>query len=322
MRIALVLGSGGAKGYAHIGVIEELKSRGHEIAVISGSSMGAVVGGLEAAGTLDEFRDWACSLSHLEVLRYMDIGLGRGGVLKAERFISKLDELCDGVHIEDLPLAFTAVATDITARREVWFQRGPLASAIRASIAVPGFIAPVLLGDHLLVDGGVLNPVPVEPTLGVPTDVTISVSLHGRDSLFDMQLLADAGNLENLDDEGESSPLSKRIGEKIAGFFSPTSQATSQASPQVSLQDGPESPQEEGHSLIVADGRASIVDVMEMSLSTMEAKMEKIRQAVFPAHVHIDIPADVCSTWDFYRAAEVIEVGRERAIEAFDRVGL
>lgn len=314
MRIALVLGSGGAKGYAHIGVIEELKSRGHEIAVISGSSMGAVVGGLEAAGTLDEFRDWACSLSHLEVLKYMDIGLGRGGVFKAERFIAKLDELCDGIHIEDLPLAFTAVATDITARREVWFQRGPLASAIRASIAVPGFIAPVLLGDHLLVDGGVLNPVPVEPTLGVPTDVTVSVSLHGRDSLFDMQLLADAGNVENLDDEGESSPLAKRIGEKIAGFFSPT--------PQASSQDAPELPQEEEHSLIVSDGRASIVDVMEMSLSTMEAKMEKIRQAVFPAHVHIDIPADVCSTWDFYRAGEVIEVGHKRAIETFDRVGL
>lgn len=312
MRIALVLGSGGAKGYAHIGVIEELKSRGHEITVISGSSMGAVVGGLEAVGALEEFRDWACSLSYLEVLRYMDIGLGRGGVLKAERFISKLDELCAGICIEDLPIAYTAVATDITARREVWFQRGPLTSAIRASIAVPGFIAPVLLGDHLLVDGGVLNPVPVEPTVAVPTDLTIAVSLQGRDSLLDMQLLADAANLESLDDEGESSPLSRRIGEKIASFFSQNplhSQELSEVT-------------EEEKQLIMADGRASIVDVMEMSLNTMEAKMERIRRAVFPAHLHIDIPSDVCSSWEFHRAEEVIGVGRERAIEAFDRLGL
>lgn len=313
MRIALVLGSGGAKGYAHIGVIEELKARGHDIAVISGASMGAVVGGLEAAGMLDEFRDWACSLNYLDMLRYMDIGLGRGGVLKAERFISKVNELCDDIAIEELPIPFTAVATDITARREVWFQRGPLASAMRASIAVPGFIAPVLLGDHLLVDGGVLNPVPVEPTLGVPTDVTISVSLHGRDSLSNMQLLADAGNLENLDDEAESFPLAKRVGERIAGFFS---------NPHTSASDDSELSPDEEKTLIVADGRASLVDVLEMSLSTMEAKMEKIRQAVFPAHMHIDIPADVCSTWDFHRAQEVIEVGRERAVEAFDLFGL
>ena len=150
MRIALVLGSGGAKGYAHSGVIDELKARGHEIAVVSGSSMGAVVGGLEAAGALDDFRDWACSLSYLDVLRYMDIALGRGGVLKAERIVSRIAELCDNANIEDFPFPSTAVATDITARREVWFQRGPFASAIRASIAVPGVIAPVLLGDHLL----------------------------------------------------------------------------------------------------------------------------------------------------------------------------
>lgn len=312
MRIALVLGSGGAKGYAHIGVIDELKARGHEISVISGSSMGAVVGGLEAAGVLNEFRDWACSLSSLEVLRYMDIGLGRGGVIKAERFIAKLDELYQGVNIEDLPIPFTAVATDITARREVWFQRGPLASAIRASIAVPGFIAPVLLGDHILVDGGVLNPVPVEPTVAVPTDVTVAVSLQGRDSHLDMQLLADAGNLESLDGEDESSPLSRRIGEKISAFFSQTP-LQSQTPSEVF---------EEDKQLIMADGRASIVDVMEMSLNTMEAKMEKIRQAVFPAHIHIDIPSDVCSSWEFHRAEEVIEVGREHAIEAFDYIGL
>lgn len=314
MRIALVLGSGSAKGYAHIGVIDELKARGHDISVISGSSMGALVGGLEAAGKLDEFREGACSLSYLDMLRYVDIGLGRGGVLKAERVIAKLDELCDGLTIEELPVPFTAVATDITARREVWFQRGPLTSAIRASIGVPGFIAPVLLGDHLLVDGGVLNPVPVEPTLGVPTDLTVAVSLHGHDSLLDMQLLADATNLESLDEEAESSPIAKRIGEKMAGFFS--------SNPQAPEQDDSKLSPDEGETLIVADGRASIVDVMDMSLSTMEAKIEKIRQAVFPAHVHIDIPEDVCSSWDFHRANEVIEVGRERAVAAFNKIGL
>ena len=313
MRIALVLGSGGAKGYAHIGVIEELKARGHEISVISGASMGAVIGGLEAAGVLGDFRDWASSLSYFDVLRFMDIGLGRGGILKAERIISRIGEICGDVNIEDLPIPYTAVSSDVTAQREVWFQRGPLTSAMRASIGIPGFIAPVLLDEHLLVDGGVLNPIPVEPTLAVPTDVTVAVSLHGRDPFQASQLIADAGNVESLDeDSGDSSVFSRFIGDKIAGFFSQNSHDAEEMEAEI----------EEERRLIVADGRASIVEVMEKSLTVLEDRMEQVRKAISPANVYVEVPADVCSTWDFHRADEVSEVGRELAIDAFDCAGL
>ncbi|AWE41905.1 MULTISPECIES: patatin-like phospholipase family protein [unclassified Actinobaculum] len=183
MRIALVLGSGGARGYAHIGVIDELKDRGHEIVTIAGTSMGAVIGGLEAAGGLPGFSQWAQSLTYFSMLRQMDVTLTGAGMVKAARIIEKIDEFCGKACIEDLPIPFTAVATDITARREVWFQRGPLSSAIRASMALPGFITPVIMNDHILVDGGVYNPVPVAPTFAVPSDLTVAVSLGGRQGL-------------------------------------------------------------------------------------------------------------------------------------------
>ncbi|MDO5697545.1 MAG: patatin-like phospholipase family protein [Dermatophilus congolensis] len=179
MRIALVLGSGGARGYAHIGVIQVLRENGHEIVAISGSSMGAMVGGLAAAGGLDEFTDWVTGLKQRNVLLLLDPVLGGPGVIRAERALSKVSGILGGVLIEDLPIPFVAVATDLEARREVWFRRGPVDAAVRASIAIPGVITPAMLGTRTLVDGGLLNPVPVDPLLGVDADITLAVSLNG-----------------------------------------------------------------------------------------------------------------------------------------------
>ncbi len=188
MRFALVLGSGGARGFTHIGVIEEIKARGHEIVTISGASIGALVGGLEAAGTLDDFAKWACSLNQRTVFRMLDFTLAGSGLVKADRLLQELNRFADGVRIEDLPIPFTAVATDITAEREVWFQCGSLISAIRASIAIPGFFTPVMMQGHVLVDGGVCNPVPMEPTLAIPSDATIAVSLAGGSPVVEPRL--------------------------------------------------------------------------------------------------------------------------------------
>ncbi|MFT0846383.1 patatin-like phospholipase family protein [Actinomycetaceae bacterium L2_0104] len=196
MRFALVLGSGGARGYAHIGVIDELKERGHEIVAISGASIGALVGGLEAAGALDKFTAWATSLNQLAVFRMLDFTFAKAGLVKADRIIEEINGFSGRVKIENLSIPFTAVASDITAEREVWFQRGSLASAIRASIAIPGFITPVMMQGHILVDGGVCNPVPLEPTLAVPSDATIAVSLSGGSAVVEpRQSLADANDV-------------------------------------------------------------------------------------------------------------------------------
>lgn len=177
-RVALALGSGGARGYAHIGVAQVLEERGFEVVAVAGASMGALVGGVMAAGRLKEFTDWAVSLKQRDVLRLIDPKWALPGAMAADRLINHLNEFLGDVEIERLPIPYTAVATDIAARREVWFQRGPLRPAIRASIAIPGVITPVVVNGRLLADGGLLNPVPLEPTAAAGADLTVAVSLQ------------------------------------------------------------------------------------------------------------------------------------------------
>ena len=165
-RVALALGSGGARGYAHIGVIEALRARGYEIVGIAGSSMGAVVGGLQAAGRLDEFADWAKSLTQRTILRLLDPSITAAGVMRAEKILDAVRDILGPVTIEELPIPYTAVATDLLAGKSVWFQRGPIDEAIRASIAIPGVIAPHEVGGRLLADGGILDPLPMAPIVG------------------------------------------------------------------------------------------------------------------------------------------------------------
>ncbi|WP_051510622.1 patatin-like phospholipase family protein [Cobetia crustatorum] len=152
--IALALGSGGARGYAHIGVIEEVLARGYDIRAISGCSMGALVGGVYAAGQLDAYRDWVCELDYFDVLRLIDVTWSPMGAIRARRIMDELEALIGDIRIEDLPIAVTTVATDLIAQKEVWFQSGNLLEAIRASIAVPGVITPVQRDRKVLVDGG------------------------------------------------------------------------------------------------------------------------------------------------------------------------
>src|SRR3954449_12390900 len=179
MRVALSLGSGGARGYAHIGVINELRDRGHEIVGIAGSSMGALVGGLQAAGKLDEYAVWASSLTQRAVLRLLDPSLTSAGVLRADKILDAVREILGDEVVEDLPIPFTAVATDLIAGKSVWLQRGPVDAAIRASIAIPGVIKPHVLDGRLLADGGILYPLPMAPLAAVNADLTIAVSLGG-----------------------------------------------------------------------------------------------------------------------------------------------
>ena len=182
MKIALALGSGGARGYAHIGVIRELEARGHEVVGVSGASMGAVVGSLFAAGKLDHFEEWVRGLSQRDVLRLLDVSFAGGGAIRANKVMAVIGSMLDEVHIEDMRIPFTAVATDLRARREVWFTRGPAGVAVRASLAIPSVITPALVGGRLIIDGGVTNPVPLEPLAPVESDLLLAVSLTGRRS--------------------------------------------------------------------------------------------------------------------------------------------
>ena len=178
-KVALVLASGGSRGLAHIGAVEVLEERGFEITSVSGASMGALVGGVYAAGGLDAFKEWMKTVDRMKVFNLMDFTIGNGGFVKGERVIDELKAIIPDRKIEELPIRFTAVATDILHRREVVFDSGSLYDAIRSSISLPSVFTPNRIGDMLLIDGGVVNPVPVNRVSRTPGDILVAVDLNG-----------------------------------------------------------------------------------------------------------------------------------------------
>ncbi|MFM9884652.1 MAG: patatin-like phospholipase family protein, partial [Burkholderiales bacterium] len=177
--ISLVLGSGGARGLAHIGVIQWLTENGYEIRSIAGSSMGALVGGIHAASRLDVYAEWVITLERMQMVRLLDPAFGRAGLFKGERIIGVLRELIGDFEIEALPISFTAVAADLVSGEEVWLREGKLFDAIRASIAAPPIFTPFEVGGRKLRDGAWANPVPIGATLDDMTELTVVVSLSG-----------------------------------------------------------------------------------------------------------------------------------------------
>lgn len=178
--VSLVLGSGGARGLAHIGIIRVLEEKGFEITSIAGCSVGALVGGIYAAGKMTEYEDWVRNLTKFDMVNMMDIAWVGGGLVKGKRVIDKMIKLVGDRQIEDLPISFTAVATELESGREVWLSEGPLFDAIRSSCSLPLFFTPARYKEKMLVDGGVVNPVPIAPVFHDNTDLTIAVNLGGK----------------------------------------------------------------------------------------------------------------------------------------------
>jgi NTE family protein len=318
VRCALALGAGGARGYAHIGVIEVLEERDIEIVNVAGSSMGALVGGLYAAGKLDAYTDWVTTLSHLDVLRLLDVSLTDPGMIRAEKVFARMRDLLDGVKIEDLPIPFTAVATDLLARKPIWFQRGPVETAVRASIAMPGVFTPLMLNGRVLVDGGLMDPVPVAPTASAHADVTIAVDLGGdrvvshadapaRETAEERPIeewterfRRGAANLFDLD-------LARALLSRMGGTPTPEHDGG---------QNVPSAEDEEPEAWPAGLGR---FDVMNQSLEAMQRMLTRYRLAGDRPDVLITVPKDACRTLDFHRASDMIALGRELTFAALDR---
>lgn len=298
-RVALALGSGGARGYAHIGVIEELRARGYDVVGIAGSSMGALVGGLHAAGSLEEFAEWATTLTQRAVLRLLDPSISAAGVLRAGRILDTVRDMLGGVTIEALPIPFTAVATDLLAGKSVWLQRGPVDEAIRASIAIPGVIAPHVHDGRLLADGGILDPLPMAPIAAVNADLTIAVSLSGSDD----------------DSSGESAgPGATATRERLNRLLRGTSDLLSRLGTPVESVDSDEEP----------IPKLGSFAVMNRTIDIAQSALARHQLAAYPPDLLIAVPRSACRSLDFHRAAEVIGVGREltaRALEQLDGDG-
>jgi NTE family protein len=178
--VSLALGSGGARGYAHIGVIETIEEKGYKIKSIAGSSMGALIGGLYAVGKLEEYKQWVLNLNYYDIYKLLSISLVDGGLVDAEKVFDKIKTFIGDVLIEDLPIKYRAVATELKTQKPIVFEEGKLIDAIRASIAVPTIFIPVYKEDKILVDGGVLNPLPINLTSNDQTDLKIAVNLDAN----------------------------------------------------------------------------------------------------------------------------------------------
>lgn len=180
-NVALALSSGGARGLAHIGAIEELEAQGYHISSIAGCSMGALIGGVYAAGKLNEFREWMKTIDRKKMLGLIDFSLSLNHIVKGTRIIEAIMEFVPDVNIEDLPIPYCAVATDLKAGREVLFRKGSLFKAIRASISLPSFYEPVQRDDMILIDGGIINPLPLNRVKRLPGDILVGVDVSGHD---------------------------------------------------------------------------------------------------------------------------------------------
>lgn len=179
--VALALSSGGARGLAHIGAIEELEANGYRISSIAGCSMGALVGGVYAAGKLEEFRDWMKTIDRKKMLELTDFSFSLNHIVKGKRIIEAIMEFVPDMAIEDLPIPYCAVATDLKAGKEVVFSKGSLFEAIRASISLPSFYEPVQRDGMILIDGGVINPIPLNRTKRKPGDILVGIDVSGHD---------------------------------------------------------------------------------------------------------------------------------------------
>lgn len=287
-RISLVLGSGGARGYAHIGVIRWIEEHELEVASVAGSSMGALIGGFYAAGKLEDYAEWATAIRKTDIVRLLDFTLSKSGFVDGTRIMSVLKEFIGNHEIRDLPIRFTAVASDIAREREVWISSGPLFDAIRASIALPFFFVPFEKDGRPLLDGGILNPVPIAPTFDDATDFTVAVNLNGPpdDNLRMPQKKAatDEKKKKSMQDYIE------RFLDRLQTHFTRDS----------------------------SDGW-SMLDIAQQTFDTMQGTIARSKLAAYPPDVVISIPADVASIMEFDRAEELIELGYQAADKQLGR---
>lgn len=293
-KVALVLSSGGARGLAHIGVIEGLVADGYQITSIAGSSIGAVVGGVYAAGKLPELKQWLAELDKLEVFKLVDFTLSKQGFIRGERVFDEMKKFVEVRQIEELSIPFSAVAVDILNNKEVVFSSGDLFEAIRASAAIPSVLKPSIFEGGELVDGGVLNPIPINAVdrtnadLLVVSDVNASIPYHsplpppvvkkGKHQILFDQFIKKWDELMPTKTE---NVVSKKQEPKLSYF-----------------------------------------DLMTRSIDLMQDKISSNTIEKHTPDILINVSRDACSTFEFYRSKELIEAGKRAYMKAIDKIEL
>ncbi len=288
-KVHLVLGSGGARGIAHIGVIELLHQEGYEIISVTGCSMGAVVGGMYCAGFMNAYKEWLLTLNKAKVFSLFDFTFSKSGFVKGEKILSQLRVFTGEQKIENLTIPFTAVATDILHKKEVHFQTGNLYNASRASMGIPGVFTPVLEAGTYLVDGSVLNPLPLNLVNRKENEMIVAVNLNGH---YHTSVNA----------------LKKEVTENASGTWTwlkslplPMKKKNNDSSP---------------------DLKYSLFELLSTSYDFTQDRLTEMMIRFYPPDVLIEIPRNSCAVFEFYRAAELIALGKlayHSAMEAFEK---
>ncbi|MDK9763394.1 patatin-like phospholipase family protein [Vibrio sp. D420a] len=274
--ISLVLGSGGARGLVHVGVIRWLIEHGYQIKSISGCSIGALIGGVYAAGKLDEFEEWITSIEQSDMTMLLDFSWQSSGMFKGDKIIDSLRQLIGEIAIEELPIPYTAVAANVAEEKEVWLKSGSLFDAIRASISLPLFFTPHVINGEELIDGGVLNPVPIAPTFGDNTDVTIAVNLGGEPELLKQEVTPVSLPTKETNLHDKVAHFIDNLGNNVKSKMS---------------------------------FNFAAYDIANQAFDAMQSTIARQKLAAYPADITLEVPRNACGTLEFERSKEMIDRG-------------
>lgn len=289
-KVSLVLSGGGARGIAHIGVLEELEKQGYEIHSITGTSMGAVIGGIYAAGKIEEFKKWILNLNKKDVFKLVDFTLFNSGFIKGDKVFEELSTFIPDYQIQDLPIKFSTTATDLISKKEVLFTEGSLYTAMRASIAIPNVLTPVKNEGAILVDGGVVNNIPVNHAQRIDNDLLIAVNVNADIPLPKKKKEKRKKKEKKKERQSYYQKTIDKFNKKLSKLFSDSKSSDSRSN------------------------NSSYFDIMNLSFELMRSEMVKCSLKNNPPDILIETSQDSCNIFDFYKASELIEMGRKATI--------
>lgn len=289
--VSLVLSSGGARGMAHIGVIEALEESGYEIVSIAGCSSGALVGGMYASGNLPKFKDWICNLDRIDVFSLMDFTISSKGFIKGVKVFGALQKIIEDCQIEDLNIPFVCTAVEIPNGKEHVFRRGSLYSAIRASASIPTVFTPAKVHGKEYIDGSILNPIPLNLIpKGKITDLLFAVDLNGPKTAF----VENIKEKEKKDNDPATMKLPFWLTEyrmKFSNYFSSNEKE------------------------VKVKGMSSL-DLLNYSFDMLQDRLSELVIEKYNVDIIVEISRTQAGTLEFHRAAELIEIGKQKAFEA------
>lgn len=292
-KVALVLGSGGARGVAHIGVIEALEESGFEISSIAGSSMGAVIGGLYAAGKMQEYKEWVTHFDKIDVFKLLDFTLSFQGIVRGEKVFKEMRKLVGEFNIEDFEIPFTAVASNIRAQKEVLFSEGNLMDALRASSAIPTVMTPVYHDEEEIVDGGILNPIPINRVKRTPGDILIAVDVNAAVPF----LKKVAVTAEEVQQDEKSKQFIDEFTARVKKFF----------------------PSSNGKDSSTHLKKLGYFDLLNRSIDLMQERMTSLQMEIIKPDMLVQISRNSCGTFEFYKSSELVELGRTAFEKSYDQ---